>query len=1003
MSSPEWIAATAGQPPLAAQVNQFLTTHPTTYVYTGVEQNHLATAGAGTVASNGLWIAQQFTAASVFTTGRVVLTLAVTGSPGPLSVSVCADNAGVPSSTVLAGPVSIPAQFVPGTAGTVSVPLPGLTVAAGTSYWVVAQPAGDASDFYAWSRANGTSGAATSSDGVTWTAQAYNLLFQVWDDTAVLPLVHTWEDAGARWTGMTANAQGRPTSVQEFTAGQTASGYASSSATVAYSGSVLTGVVASGAPVWSAPHNGVLGNASGIAGAGQINQFLTTHGTTAVYQGNSVLTPNGAGGSPWFFVLGRADVDQPFTMSGTSIGRVSIPLLAVGNGADLLVSLCADNGSGQPGTVVTQTRVPANWVSQLSAISGVAGSSYVSPVLQYTDNPLALAQFNGLWMGAFTYNNWPYPTNGSGGPSTSPTSTSFGTYFVQLGGASGSTYYDNVYTIGFDAIGHLSQAVPQPSLPVATDGSAGAVVVTDSSGNNTLVFIGGSVSGGSVVSTVYTADFDAATGGISSWSSQAALPVANQYFATASYNGFVYAIGGSNPGKNSVYYAQVTNGQIAAWNTATPMPIAMGFNFAMAVDGYLFVFGGYTGTTGSLSSVYWAQINTDGSLGNWMSGPSLPVAVSLLNNNAAQPLGDFGVFGNGSATFFTLGVTEDGPAFDWQYSNFNLGGYFYAATPAGAGIWQYYGLYSSTYSTMPVYLTPRISVPLPAGGLTSGATYHILMQQQGGDLNNYLRMHGDHSVFPGNPLALSSNPGTYSWSTSYGSQAVPLEIYDQTVATTPGQLPLHLWVDNGARITTIVTSTTPDQRPLGLLESTVQSYALNANQGFETGTDPWFASGGDLEQSDAQAFEGKYSAQVTPSGVDANVYLGSENLPCMPGQSVTVTGWIWCTNAVTGNVSLSVNWYTLTGTYISTSSNDVSVPAATWTQLTNEFTAPAGAYQFAIAATVSGTPAATQIFYVDQVRAYYTYTGPLNATVTGIEYAGTYPWPWPGTGTVALA
>lgn len=234
MAAPTWLGATSGQLPASGQINQFLVTHPSSIVYTGVEQDRLATAGSGAVDSNSLYIAERFTPSANYTTGRVVLTLAVTGSPTPWVVTLNSNNAGAPSATVLAGPTAVPAQYVPGSATAVSIPLPGAAVVSGTSYWIVAQAVGDASDFFAWSKANGASGASTSTDGTTWTAQAYNLLFQVWDSTMVLPLTHTWEDSGARWTAWQSSSY-IPTGLQEYTVAQGTNQYVYSGRSLGYS------------------------------------------------------------------------------------------------------------------------------------------------------------------------------------------------------------------------------------------------------------------------------------------------------------------------------------------------------------------------------------------------------------------------------------------------------------------------------------------------------------------------------------------------------------------------------------------------------------------------------------------------------------------------------------------------------------------------------------------------------------------------------------------------
>src|ERR1051326_5756695 len=125
-------------------------------------------------------------------------------------------------------------------------------------------------------------------------------------------------------------------------------------------------------PTWSAARSGLLGDTGAANFPEQINQFMGTHGVTPIYQGNSAVTPVGSGGDAWAYELSTQAISQPITMSGTTIGRVVVPLLPVGAGADLTVSLCSDSG-GVPGVVIARTKVPASWIYQLSAIAGVAG------------------------------------------------------------------------------------------------------------------------------------------------------------------------------------------------------------------------------------------------------------------------------------------------------------------------------------------------------------------------------------------------------------------------------------------------------------------------------------------------------------------------------------------------------------------------------------------------------------------------------------------------------
>lgn len=241
MTTPSWQAATTGQQGLAGHVNQVLVSHAVTAVYQG-EAQASAAAGSGSVSSNGSWLAQSFTTAAGQTAvGRVTVTCLVTGSPAPWTLSIQADSgSSSPSGTALAS-TAVPAEFAGVSLAAVSVMLPVSGLSAATPYWLVAEAAGDASDYFGWGKSAASSGASTSPDGVTWTAQAYGLAFATWDQSAVPPLAGTWEDSGARWTYL-AYSSGVLSEVGEYTAGQTAAGYAVSTRAVSYSGNLLTGV-----------------------------------------------------------------------------------------------------------------------------------------------------------------------------------------------------------------------------------------------------------------------------------------------------------------------------------------------------------------------------------------------------------------------------------------------------------------------------------------------------------------------------------------------------------------------------------------------------------------------------------------------------------------------------------------------------------------------------------------------------------------------------------------
>jgi hypothetical protein len=239
VATPAWIGATPNQLPLAAQVNQFLGTHAITYLYTGASGGGQTTLGSGAVNSNGLYIAQSFTAVANYNLGRVVPAFnAVTGSPtAPTTVSIQTSSGGAPSGTALVT-TTVPPQFL---ASNVSIPVP-CSLTSGTVYWIVLAAVGDASDYVSWLKTNQTSGASTSTNGTSWTAQTYGLYYSLWDQELYLPLTHTWEDGGARWTAESYTGVNLLSSLREYTVAQGTNQYVSSSRALTYSGTNLIGV-----------------------------------------------------------------------------------------------------------------------------------------------------------------------------------------------------------------------------------------------------------------------------------------------------------------------------------------------------------------------------------------------------------------------------------------------------------------------------------------------------------------------------------------------------------------------------------------------------------------------------------------------------------------------------------------------------------------------------------------------------------------------------------------
>jgi hypothetical protein len=234
MATPAYLSASANSTTYAAQINQFLGAHATTFIYTGVSLGGATTLGSGSVNTDGLYIAQEFVPGTAQTPGRFTFQMSLTGTPGPLTVSIQTSTGGAPSGTAVATTV-VPYEYVPGTSMVVSIPLP-CSLAASTDYWAVFNAVGDASDYYSLYKSNQTSGASTSTNGSSWTAQTYGLYYQRFDQSASpsTNMLHTYEDSGAKWTAWTWNGDYQVSELQEYIVAEGSGNYFWSQRTFTY-------------------------------------------------------------------------------------------------------------------------------------------------------------------------------------------------------------------------------------------------------------------------------------------------------------------------------------------------------------------------------------------------------------------------------------------------------------------------------------------------------------------------------------------------------------------------------------------------------------------------------------------------------------------------------------------------------------------------------------------------------------------------------------------------
>jgi hypothetical protein len=160
---------------------------------------------------------------------------------------------------------------------------------------------------------------------------------------------------------------------------------------------------------------------------------------------------------------------------------------------------------------------------------------------------------------------------------------------------------------------------------------------------------------------------------------------------------------------------------------------------------------------------------------------------------------------------------------------------------------------------------------------------------------------------------------------------------------------------------------------------------LNGNSDFAANVTGWSGlSGASVAWSSAQAKSGNGSALLT-TGTLAGPRVEATSVAVTVGQQYRASGWLYAFQALPLGAAVSVNWYTSTGTYISTSTNGAVPTVGAWQFYDATFTAPATAAKAGVFFTCSGTPGTGLKLYGDLVKLtpVSTYaTSPQTLTVT---------------------
>ncbi len=139
------------------------------------------------------------------------------------------------------------------------------------------------------------------------------------------------------------------------------------------------------------------------------------------------------------------------------------------------------------------------------------------------------------------------------------------------------------------------------------------------------------------LSRVKSATLSTTTNTVGSWITESnGLPAPQWNFGLATNGNFIYTVGGMDNNftpTNVVYYTQVdTDGTMHAWQSATPLPDNRVAANVFVLNNKLYVIGGKTQQySGDTNTVYYATINGDGSLGTWQQDSNLPFLYGITS------------------------------------------------------------------------------------------------------------------------------------------------------------------------------------------------------------------------------------------------------------------------------------------------------------------------------------------------------------------------------------
>ncbi len=266
-------------------------------------------------------------------------------------------------------------------------------------------------------------------------------------------------------------------------------------------------------------------------------------------------------------------------------------------------------------------------------------------------------------------------------PRYSHSSVAYNQFIYVIGGARGG-YLNSVQYASVNSNGTVGTWSAATNLTYGTRDHASVVY------NGRLYVIGGLIDNGGPTYSNYVeyAQINS-DGSLGTWTATTSFPNARYNHTSVAYNGYLYILGGTNDSTryDSVYFASInTNGSIGSWTATTSLPIGKTGHSSVVYNDYLYIIAGMS-NSGSTKTVEYAYIKSDGTLGSWQSTTSLSnnkdESVGIASNGYLYVIGGEGA--SGIVEFAPL--YSNGKVGEWSYATSYSPGRYQLASVASNG------------------------------------------------------------------------------------------------------------------------------------------------------------------------------------------------------------------------------------------------------------------------------------------------------------------------------